>query len=145
MQSSYLGLSKQSLNYGFAHLLSDFTDARKAVEVRDARGTATGWGRIPRRLAERLQQCSRDGPLRALREQVQATPRHSTKHFHIVDEVLWRVSAGHYQLVLGREDLPLRDIVFLEAHDSLAAGHTGRDKTLERVLRASPILVEERL
>eukprot|EP00854_Cymbomonas_tetramitiformis_P034561 gene34561-biopygen33383 len=37
------------------------------------------------------------------------------------------------------QDLPwpvlVVGIVFKEAHDSLAAGHTGRDKTLERVLR----------
>ncbi|KAK3247295.1 hypothetical protein CYMTET_43201 [Cymbomonas tetramitiformis] len=32
-------------------------------------------------------------------------------------------------------DSPLGEIVFREAHDSPAAGHTGRDKTLERVLR----------
>eukprot|EP00854_Cymbomonas_tetramitiformis_P030234 gene30234-biopygen31512 len=48
--------------------------------------------------------------------------------------MLWRVAAGRYQMVLG-EDSPLREVIFWEAHDSVAAGHTGRDKTLERVLR----------
>ena len=33
------------------------------------------------------------------------------------------------------EDSPLREVVFWHAHDSQAAGHAGRDKTLERVLR----------
>ncbi|KAK3251997.1 hypothetical protein CYMTET_38688 [Cymbomonas tetramitiformis] len=107
-------------------------DTGRAAEVRDARGTATG-GEVLEAL--RSSDYTRDGPLRALREQVQAAIHHSTKHVPIVGEVLWRVSAGHYQLVLG-EDSPLREIVFREAHDSLAAaGHTGRDKTLERVLR----------
>ncbi|KAK3282226.1 hypothetical protein CYMTET_10029 [Cymbomonas tetramitiformis] len=43
-------------------------------------------------------------------------------------------AAGRYQLVLG-EDSPLREVVFKDAHDSTTAGHTGREKTLERVLR----------
>eukprot|EP00854_Cymbomonas_tetramitiformis_P001451 gene1451-biopygen1311 len=111
---------------------SSTRDVGRAAEVRDARGTATG-GEVLEAL--RSSDYTRDGPLRALREQVQAAIHHSTKHVPIVGEVLWRVSAGHYQLVLG-EDSPLREIVFREAHDSLAAaGHTGRDKTLERVLR----------
>ncbi|KAK3235210.1 hypothetical protein CYMTET_54571 [Cymbomonas tetramitiformis] len=105
-------------------------DAGKASKMRDAQGTVSG-GDFLEALRDEY---SRDGPLRTLREQVQSAPHHSTKHFCIVGEVLWRVAAGHYQLVLG-EDSPLREIVFREAHDSLAAGHTGRDKTLERVLR----------
>jgi hypothetical protein len=105
-------------------------DAGKASQMRDAQGTVSG-GDFLEALRDEY---SRDGPLRTLREQVQSAPHHSTKHFRIVGRVLWRVAAGHYQLVLG-EDSPLREIVFREAHDSLAAGHTGRDKTLERVLR----------
>ncbi|KAK3236841.1 hypothetical protein CYMTET_53043 [Cymbomonas tetramitiformis] len=111
-------------------VLPPVIDTGRAAAVRDARGTATG-GEFLEALRSEY---TRDGPLRALREQVQAAPHHSTRHSHIVGEVLWRVSAGHYQLVLGEDSL-LREIVFPEAHDSLAAGHTGRDKTLERVLR----------
>ena len=76
----------------------------------------------------------RDGPLRTLREKVLSAPHGTTKDFRVVGDVLWRVSAGRYQLVLG-EDSPLREVVIRGAHDSLGAGHTGRDKTLERVLR----------
>ncbi|KAK3250202.1 hypothetical protein CYMTET_40407 [Cymbomonas tetramitiformis] len=77
---------------------------------------------------------AREGPLRQLREQVLAAPHRTTKDFRVIGEVLWRVAAGRYQLVLG-EDSPLREVIFWEAHDSAAAGHTGREKTLERVLR----------
>jgi hypothetical protein len=76
----------------------------------------------------------RPGPLQTLRAEVMAAPHRTTRDFRIVGEVLWRVSAGRYQLVLG-EDSPLREVIFKEAHDSVAAGHTGREKTLERVLR----------
>ncbi|KAK3250331.1 hypothetical protein CYMTET_40292 [Cymbomonas tetramitiformis] len=75
------------------------------------------------------------GPLQQLRDEVLAAPHHATRDFRVlVGGVLWRVAAGRYQLVLG-EDSPLREVIFKEAHDSVAAGHTGREKTLERVLR----------
>ncbi|KAK3283724.1 hypothetical protein CYMTET_8584 [Cymbomonas tetramitiformis] len=77
---------------------------------------------------------ARAGPLRQLRDEILAAPHHATRDFRIVGDVLWRVAAGRYQLVLG-EDSPLREAVFKDAHDSTAAGHTGREKTLERVLR----------
>ncbi|KAK3272047.1 hypothetical protein CYMTET_19636 [Cymbomonas tetramitiformis] len=76
----------------------------------------------------------RDGPLRALKETVQKAPHRRTKDFIMVGETLWRVAAGRYQLVLG-EDSPLREIVMYEAHEPPTAGHVGREKTLERVLR----------
>eukprot|EP00854_Cymbomonas_tetramitiformis_P034603 gene34603-biopygen34221 len=76
----------------------------------------------------------RAGPLHDLRAKVLASPHRMTRDFRVVGEVLWRVAAGRYQLVLG-EDSPLREVIFQEAHDSLTAGHTGREKTLERVLR----------
>eukprot|EP00854_Cymbomonas_tetramitiformis_P003080 gene3080-biopygen3021 len=77
---------------------------------------------------------ARKGPLRKLREEVGMAPHQAAREFRIEGDVLWRVAAGRYQLVLG-EDSPLREAIFWEAHDSIAAGHTGRDKTLERVLR----------
>ena len=77
---------------------------------------------------------TRAGPLRQLRDDILAAPHRATRDFRIVGDVLWRVAAGRYQLVLG-EDSPLREIVFKDAHDSTTAGHTGREKTLERVLR----------
>ncbi|KAK3251091.1 hypothetical protein CYMTET_39547 [Cymbomonas tetramitiformis] len=76
----------------------------------------------------------RAGPLHDLRAKVLASPHRMTRDFRVVGDVLWRVAAGRYQLVLG-EDSPLREVIFQEAHDSLTAGHTGREKTLERVLR----------
>eukprot|EP00854_Cymbomonas_tetramitiformis_P034677 gene34677-biopygen35447 len=105
-------------------------DTGKAARTRDARGTTTT-GQFLEALRDEY---TRKGPLRTLRQQVQDEPHRHSKHLRIVGDVLWRVSAGHYQLVLG-EDSPLREIVFREAHDSMAAGHTGRDKALERVLR----------
>ena len=76
----------------------------------------------------------RPGPLRDLRKRIEDSPHQCTRDFRLVGGVLWRVAAGRYQLVLG-EDSPLREVVFWHSHDSQAAGHTGRDKTLERVLR----------
>ncbi|KAK3286792.1 hypothetical protein CYMTET_5675 [Cymbomonas tetramitiformis] len=76
----------------------------------------------------------RPGPLRDLRKRIEDSPHQCTRDFRLVGGVLWRVAAGRYQLVLG-EDSPLREVVFWHSHDSHAAGHTGRDKTLERVLR----------
>ncbi|KAK3232650.1 hypothetical protein CYMTET_57003 [Cymbomonas tetramitiformis] len=75
----------------------------------------------------------RAGPLHDLRAKVLASPHRMTRDFRVVGEVLWRVAAGRYQLVLG-EDSPLREVIFQEAHDSLTAGHTGREKTLERTV-----------
>ncbi|KAK3234152.1 hypothetical protein CYMTET_55581 [Cymbomonas tetramitiformis] len=78
---------------------------------------------------------ARKGPLRKLREEVRTAPHQAAREFRIEGDVRWRVvAAGRYQLVLG-EDSPLREVIFWEAHDSVAAGHTGRDKTLERALR----------
>ncbi|KAK3288479.1 hypothetical protein CYMTET_4043 [Cymbomonas tetramitiformis] len=76
----------------------------------------------------------RPGPLCDLRKRIKDSPHQCTRYFRLVGGVLWRVAAGRYQLVLG-EDSPLREVVFWHSHDSHAAGHTGRDKTLERVLR----------
>ncbi|KAK3253340.1 hypothetical protein CYMTET_37339 [Cymbomonas tetramitiformis] len=76
----------------------------------------------------------RPGPLRDLRKRIEDSPHQCTRDFRLVGGVLWRVAAGRYQLVLG-EDSPLREVVFWHSHDSQAAGHTGRDKALERVLR----------
>eukprot|EP00854_Cymbomonas_tetramitiformis_P013359 gene13359-biopygen13752 len=61
-----------------------------------------------------------------------STPKE--QDFKLVGDVLWRTTADRYQLVLG-EDSPLREVVIRHAHESLSSGHTGRDKTLERVLR----------
>eukprot|EP00854_Cymbomonas_tetramitiformis_P000935 gene935-biopygen789 len=52
----------------------------------------------------------------------------------LVDDMIWRVAEGRYQLVLA-QDSPLRELVMREAHESPAAGHTGREKTLDRVNR----------
>ncbi|KAK3286452.1 hypothetical protein CYMTET_5991 [Cymbomonas tetramitiformis] len=70
----------------------------------------------------------------SLIKRIEDSPHQCTRDFRLVGGVLWRVAAGRYQLVLG-EDSPLREVVFWHSHDSQAAGHTGRDKTLERVLR----------
>jgi hypothetical protein len=77
---------------------------------------------------------TREGTLRSLREKVKAAPHQCLQDFRLVGEVVWRTAAGRYQLVLG-EDSPLREVVIRHAHESLSSGHTGRDKTLERVLR----------
>ncbi|KAK3274914.1 hypothetical protein CYMTET_16929 [Cymbomonas tetramitiformis] len=77
---------------------------------------------------------TREGSLRSLREKVKAAPHQCLQDFRLVGEVVWRTAAGRYQLVLG-EDSPLREVVIRHAHESLSSGHTGRDKTLERVLR----------
>eukprot|EP00854_Cymbomonas_tetramitiformis_P034070 gene34070-biopygen9798 len=76
----------------------------------------------------------RSGPLQTLMKEIQEAPHQRTRDFCVVGKVLWRVSAGRYQLVLG-EDSPLREVVLQEAHTPVSAGHAGRDKTLERVLR----------
>eukprot|EP00854_Cymbomonas_tetramitiformis_P034589 gene34589-biopygen33966 len=67
-------------------------------------------------------------------KEMQEDPHQRTRDFCVVGKVLWRVSAGRYQLVLG-EDSSLREVVLQEAHASVSAGHAGRDKTMERVLR----------
>jgi len=102
----------------------------KAAEIRDALDPPTD----ATFLESLKDEYARAGPLHRLRDEVLAAPHHATRDFRVVGEVLWRVAAGRYQLVLG-EDSPLREVVFREAHDSLSAGHTGREKTLERVLR----------
>ncbi|KAK3286874.1 hypothetical protein CYMTET_5590 [Cymbomonas tetramitiformis] len=70
--------------------------------------------------------------LSSLREELIAAPHHRTDTFRMVDDMIWRVAEGRYQLVLA-QDSPLRELVMREAHESPAAGHTGRDKTLNRV------------
>eukprot|EP00854_Cymbomonas_tetramitiformis_P034597 gene34597-biopygen34145 len=102
----------------------------KAAETRDALDPPTD----ATFLESLRDEYARAGPLHQLRDEVLAAPHHATRDFRVAGEVLWRVAAGRYQLVLG-EDSPLREVVFKEAHDSLSAGHTGREKTLERVLR----------
>ncbi|KAK3250752.1 hypothetical protein CYMTET_39877 [Cymbomonas tetramitiformis] len=77
---------------------------------------------------------AREGPLRALRDKVKTALHQSLQDFRLVGDVVWRTTAGRHQLVLG-EDSPLREVVIRHAHESPSAGHTGRDKTLERVLR----------
>ena len=76
----------------------------------------------------------RPGPLKDLKEEISNAPHQRTRDFCITGNVLWRICAGRYQLVLG-EDSPLREIVLQDAHASVSPGHAGRDKTLERVLR----------
>ncbi|KAK3269130.1 hypothetical protein CYMTET_22395 [Cymbomonas tetramitiformis] len=76
----------------------------------------------------------RPGPLKDLKEEISNAPHQRTRDFCITGNVLWRICAGRYQLVLG-EDSPLREIVLQDAHASVSSGHAGRDKTLERVLR----------
>ncbi len=102
----------------------------EAARVRDLKEGASG-GQFLKALKAEYQ---RTGPLKALRKEIMEAPHQRTRDFCVVGEVLWRISAGRYQLVLG-EDSPLREVVMQEAHASLAAGHAGRDKTLERVLR----------
>ncbi|KAK3254219.1 hypothetical protein CYMTET_36564, partial [Cymbomonas tetramitiformis] len=70
-----------------------------------------------------------DAPWRRL-----TNPPQRTDTFRMVDNMIWRVAEGRYQLVLS-QDSPLRELVMREAHESHAAGHTGRDKTLDRVNR----------
>ena len=72
--------------------------------------------------------------LRMLKEELLAAPHQRTESFRMVDDMIWRVAEGRYQLVLS-QDSPLRELVLREAHESPAAGHTGRDKTLDRVVR----------
>ncbi|KAK3245237.1 hypothetical protein CYMTET_45178, partial [Cymbomonas tetramitiformis] len=102
----------------------------KAAETRDASSLPTD----VTFLESLHDEYARAGPLQQLRDDILAAPHHATRDFRIVGNVLWRVAAGRYQLVLG-EDSPLREVVFRDAHDSTTAGHTGREKTLERVLR----------
>ncbi|KAK3249211.1 hypothetical protein CYMTET_41350 [Cymbomonas tetramitiformis] len=79
-------------------------------------------------------ECLRPGPLKELKDEISNVPHQRTRDFCITGNVLWRICAGRYQLVLG-EDSPLREIVLQDAHASVSSGHAGRDKTLERVLR----------
>ena len=72
--------------------------------------------------------------LTMLREELLAAPHQRTDTFRMVDDMIWRVADGRYQLVLS-SDSPLRELVLREAHESPAAGHTGRDKTFDRVVR----------
>ena len=46
---------------------------------------------------------ARKGPLQELRELIRAAPHQATKEFCIVGDVLWRIAAGRYQLVLGKD------------------------------------------
>eukprot|EP00854_Cymbomonas_tetramitiformis_P002896 gene2896-biopygen2840 len=69
--------------------------------------------------------------LSSLKEELVAAPHQRTDTFRMVDDMIWRVAEGRYQLVLA-QDSPLRELVMREAHESPAAGHTGRDKTLDR-------------
>ncbi|KAK3286466.1 hypothetical protein CYMTET_5968 [Cymbomonas tetramitiformis] len=72
--------------------------------------------------------------LTMLKEELLAAPHQRTDTFRMVDDMIWRIAEGRYQLVLS-SDSPLREIVMREAHESPAAGHTGRDKTLARIVR----------
>ncbi|KAK3258010.1 hypothetical protein CYMTET_32924 [Cymbomonas tetramitiformis] len=72
--------------------------------------------------------------LAMLREELLAAPHQRTDTFRMVDDMIWRVSDGRYQLVLS-SDSPLRELVLREAHESPTAGHTGRAKTLDRIAR----------
>eukprot|EP00854_Cymbomonas_tetramitiformis_P012986 gene12986-biopygen13380 len=71
--------------------------------------------------------------LSSLKEELMAAPHQRTDTFRMVDDIIWRVAEGRYQLVLA-QDSPLRELVMREAHESPAAWHTGRDKTLDRAL-----------
>ncbi|KAK3268859.1 hypothetical protein CYMTET_22662 [Cymbomonas tetramitiformis] len=102
----------------------------KAAKLRDSEENATDAVFMEALKSE----YDRDGSLHDLRDKVKNVPHCRTKDFCLVGNVLWRTTSGRYQLVLG-EDYPLREIIMREAHDSVTAGHTGRDKTLERVLR----------
>eukprot|EP00854_Cymbomonas_tetramitiformis_P034350 gene34350-biopygen26568 len=77
----------------------------------------------------------REGTLRKLKDKVKAAPTSPCKDFKLVGDVVWHTPAGRYQLVLGEDSPILRDVVIRHAHESPSSGHTGRDKTLERVLR----------
>jgi len=72
--------------------------------------------------------------LRTLKQELLSTQHHRTEHFRLVSDIIWRVAEGRYQVVLA-PDSPLRELVLREAHEAPAAGHTGRDKTLDRVRR----------
>ncbi|KAK3239851.1 hypothetical protein CYMTET_50247 [Cymbomonas tetramitiformis] len=72
--------------------------------------------------------------LSALKQELLATQHHRTEHFRLVSNIIWRVAEGRYQVVLA-PDSPLRELVLREAHEAPAAGHTGRDKTMDRVRR----------
>jgi hypothetical protein len=102
----------------------------EAARVRDLNAQVSG-GQFLKALQAEYR---RTGPLQTLMTEIREAPHQRTRDFCVVGDVLWRVSAGRYQLVLG-EDSPLREVVLQEAHASVAAGHAGRDKTLERVLR----------
>ncbi|KAK3285935.1 hypothetical protein CYMTET_6477 [Cymbomonas tetramitiformis] len=102
----------------------------KAARVRDLHAQVSGGQFLKALQAEYL----RPGPLQTLMTEIREAPHQRTRDFCVVGGVLWRVGAGRYQLVLG-EDSPLREVVLQEAYASVAAGHAGRDKTLERVLR----------
>jgi hypothetical protein len=52
----------------------------------------------------------------------------------VVGDVLWRVTDGHYQLVVPL-DRKLRELILRECHDNPASGHLGQAKTFERVYR----------
>ncbi|KAK3252890.1 hypothetical protein CYMTET_37851 [Cymbomonas tetramitiformis] len=99
----------------------------EAASVRDLHQQISGGQFLKALQAE----YGRPGPLQTLRKEIQEAPHQRTRDFCMVGNVLWKVSAGRYQLVLG-EDSPLREVVLQEAHASVSAGHAGRDKTLER-------------
>ncbi|KAK3237063.1 hypothetical protein CYMTET_52849 [Cymbomonas tetramitiformis] len=102
----------------------------EAASVRDLNHQISGGQFLKALQAE----CVRSAPLQTLMKEIQEAPHQRTRDFCVVGKAVWRVSAGRYQLVLG-EDSPLREVVLQEAHASVSAGHAGRDKTLERVLR----------
>jgi hypothetical protein len=58
-----------------------------------------------------------------LLQEVKQAPHSQLKDFRVVHELLWRVTAGYYQLVLP-PDSPLREVVMKLAHESTVSGHT---------------------
>eukprot|EP00854_Cymbomonas_tetramitiformis_P012508 gene12508-biopygen12863 len=101
-----------------------------AAKVRDKTGTVE-----PRVFSRALRaEHRRSECLRTLKQELLSTQHHRTEHFRLVSDIIWRVAEGRYQVVLA-PDSPLRELVLREAHEAPSAGHTGRDKTLDRVQR----------
>ena len=101
-----------------------------AAKVRDRTGTVEPGVFLRALRAEHR----RSEYLRTLKQELLSTQHHRTEHFRLVSDIVWRVAEGRYQVVLA-PDSPLRELVLREAHEAPAAGHTGRDKTLDRVRR----------
>ena len=76
-----------------------------------------------------------DEELEELRRLILKDPEaEKAQGFKVIGDLVWRIAAGHYQLVVPRE-IKLREWALGQAHDGVGCGHLGRAKTLEKLSR----------